>query len=104
MIELGLQGQKKAVVEQGREDPLVVAKDIGHILSIIFVPRALGNLLAALSDKGIIDDKKEYGIGFEGFDPERLKELVQTSFHHLFRVPNILAKESGETGQGSVKK
>ena len=63
MIELGPKGEKKVFIKQGRKHPLV-AKDVGHILGMIFVPRAPLNLLATLLGNRIIDDEKDNRVGF----------------------------------------
>ena len=100
MIEPSAMGQEKIFIKQGRKHPLV-AKDIGHILSMIFVPRATRNLLATLLGNGIIDDKKEHRVGF---DSQGMKELFQSNFCNLFESPNVLSQESGEAGNRAVHK
>jgi hypothetical protein len=58
MIEFGPEGQKKVLIEQGREDPLV-AEDVA-LLSVISMPRTSWNLFATLLDNRVIHDKKEH--------------------------------------------
>ena len=100
VIELGPEGQEKVLIEQGREHPLV-AKDIGHVLSMIFIPATSWDLLAGLLGKGIIHDKKEDRMGF---DPQGMKELMQGDFCNLLQGPDVLPQESGEAGEGPVQK
>jgi hypothetical protein len=100
MIELDPKGQEKIFIKQGRKHPLVT-KDIGHILSMIFLPRASWNLLATLLGNGIIDDKKEDRVGF---DAQGMKELFQSNFCNLFEGPDVLSQESGEAGNRTVQK
>jgi len=100
MIEFGPKGQKKISIKQGRKYPLV-AKDIGHILSMIFVPGAPWNLFATLLGKGIIDNKEENRVGFDAQD---MKELLQSNFCNLFEGPEVLSRESGEAGERAVQK
>ena len=78
-----------------------MAKDIGHILSVIFMPSTPGNFLACLLDQGVIDNKKEDRLAF---DSQRIEELVQGGLDNLFHGPDVLPQESGETGEGSVEK
>jgi hypothetical protein len=99
MIEFGPEGQKKVLIEQGKEDPLV-AKDIG-LLSMIPMPGTSWNLFATLRDDRVIHDKKEHGMGS---DPQGMKELLQGGLGHFLHGPDVLSKESGETGQRPVKK
>ena len=99
VIELGPKGQEKIFIKQGRKHPLV-AKDISHILSMIFVPRASWNLLATLLSNGIINDKKEDRVGF---DAQGIKELLQSDLCNLFEGPDVLSQETGETGERAVQ-
>jgi hypothetical protein len=99
MIQFGPEGQKKVLVEQGKEDPLV-AKDIS-LLSMISMPGTSGNLFACLLKNRVVHDKKEHRMGF---DPQGMEELLQGDSSHLLHGPDILSKESGETGQRPMKK
>ena len=99
MIEFGPEGQKKVLIEQGREDPLV-AKDKGF-LGMIAMPGTSGNLFACLLDDRVIHDKKEHGMGF---DMQGVKELFQGGLNHFFQEPDVLSEESGEAGQRPMKK
>ena len=100
VIELGPEGQEKVLIEQGREHPLV-AKDIGHVLSMIFIPTTSWDLSASLFAKGIIHDKKEDRMGF---DPQGMEELMQGDFCNLLQGPDVLAQESSEAAEGAVQK
>jgi hypothetical protein len=100
MVEPRPKGQKKIFIKQGGKHPLV-AKDMGHILSMIFVPRASRNFLATLLDNGIIDDKKEHRVSF---DSQGMKELFQSNFCNLFEGPNVLSQESSEAGNRAMQK
>jgi hypothetical protein len=78
-----------------------MAKNIGHILSMIFMPSTPGDFLACLLDQGVIDNKEEDRLGF---DSQGIEELVQGGLENLFHGPDVLPQEPGETGEGSVKK
>jgi hypothetical protein len=99
MIEFGPKGKKKVLIEQGKEDPLV-AKDIS-LLSMISMPSASWNLFATLLNDRVIHDKEEHAMGF---DPQGMEELLQGDPSHLLHGPDILSKESGETGKRPMKK
>src|SRR4030065_132914 len=92
VVEFGPEGQKKVLIEQGREDPLVT-KDIG-LLSMIPMPGTSWNLFACLLDNCIIHDKKEHGMSFYSLG---VQEFIQSGFGHLLQGPDVLSKESGET-------
>jgi len=95
MIKFGPQGEKKILVEQGRENPLM-AEDIRHILSMILMPTTAGNLLAGLFSKRVIHDKKE-----DIFDTNSqcTKELMQGGLHNPLHRPTVFSKKSGKTGE-----
>jgi hypothetical protein len=78
-----------------------VAKDIGHILGMIFMPSTPGDFLACLLDQGVIDNKEQDRLGF---DSQGIEELVQGGFHNFLYRPDVLPQEPGETREGSVKK
>ena len=78
-----------------------MAKDIGHILSMVFMPSTPGDLLACLLDQGVIDNKEQDRLGF---DSQGIEESVQGGLDNLFHCPDVLPQKSGETGEGSVKK
>jgi hypothetical protein len=78
-----------------------MAKDIGHILSMIFMPGTPRDFLACLLDQGVIDNKEQDRLGF---DSQGREELMQSGFDNLFHSPDVLPQEPGETGEGSVKK
>jgi len=94
VIEFGPEGEKKVLIEQSKEDPLV-AKDIGF-LSMISVPGTSGNLFSCLLGNRVIHDKKDDGMGF---DPQGMEELFQSGLGHFLHGPDVLSKESGEAGQ-----
>jgi len=70
-----------------------MAKDVGHILSIILVPAASRNLFSTLLSNGIIDEKKDRATGL---DSERIEEPPQGDLHELFLSPGVFCQESGE--------
>jgi len=70
VIEVSPEGQKKILIEESKEDPLV-AKDVGLIDSF-FMPGAAGHLSACLLGHGIIHDKKEDRMGL---DPQMVEKL-----------------------------
>jgi hypothetical protein len=78
-----------------------MSKDIGHVLSTIFIPGIPQDLLAVFLDKGIIHDEKECRMGF---DQKRMRELVQGDFYDLLRGLDALSQESGEAGKWLVQK
>ena len=95
MIQFGPQGEKKLFAEQGREDPLM-AKDVGHVLSMILMPTTTGKLLASLLSQRVIHDKKQ---DIPGGNPQRLKELIQGDLQSLLDSPNVFSKEARETAE-----
>jgi len=70
MIEVGPERQKKVLIEEGKQDPLV-AKDMGFVGSL-FMPGTSGHLLACLLGNGVIHNKKEDRMGI---DPQMMEEL-----------------------------
>jgi len=99
MIQFGPQREKKLFTEQGREDPLM-AKDVGHVLSMILMPTTTGNLLAGLLSQRVIHDKKQ---DIPGGNPQGLKELIQGDLQCLFDSPNVFSEEARETAERSVQ-
>jgi len=99
MIQLGLQRQEKLLAEQGREDPLM-AKDIGHVLSMILMPTTAGNLLASLLSQRVIHDKKD---NISDRNPQRLKELIQGDLRALLHSPNAFSQEAREAAERSAQ-
>ena len=77
-----------------------MAKDIGHVLSMVLMPTTPGNLLPCLFNKAVIHDKKE---DIPGRDPQRLEELSQGSLRKLLHRPNVLPQESSETAERSAQ-
>ena len=78
-----------------------MAKDVGHILSMIFMPSTARDFLACLGDQGVIDNKEQDRLGL---DSQGTEELMQSGLDNLFHSPDVLPQESGETGEGSVEK
>jgi len=99
MIEFGPEGQKKVLIEQSRKDPLV-AKNV-DLLSMISMPSTSWNLFATLLNDRVIHDKKQDGMSF---DLQGMEELFQGGLGHFLQGPDVLSKESGETGQRAMKK
>jgi hypothetical protein len=91
VIEVGPEGQKKILIEESKEDPLV-AKDMGFVGSL-FMPGTSGHLLACLLGNGVIHDEKKNRIGF---DPQMMEELGQSDLGDLFHGPDILSQESSK--------
>lgn len=91
VIEVGPERQKKVLIKEGKQDPLVT-KDMGFACSI-FMPGTTGHLLACLFGKGVIHDEKKNRIGF---DPQMIEELRQSDLCDLFHGPHILSEESSE--------
>ena len=77
-----------------------MAKDVSHILSMIFMPGTPRNSLACLLDQGVIDNKEQNRLSL---DSQGRKELKQSGFDDLFHCPDVLAQEPGETGKRSMK-
>ena len=78
-----------------------MAKDIGHVLSMVFMPATSWNLFARLLDKRIIHNKKKDILGF---DLQGKKKLLQRCLCNLTHVPDVFRQESSKAGQRSVKK
>ena len=92
VIEVSPEGQKKLLIEESKEDPLV-AKDVGFVCSL-FMPGTAGHLSACLLSNGVIHDDKEDRIGF---DSQMMEELRQSNLCNLFHGPDILSQESSKT-------
>ena len=92
MIESGPKGQNKVLVKQGRKDPLV-AKDIGHVVSMVLVPRAAGYPFSTLLGDRIIDNEKDHT---PGLDSQGIEELPQGGLGQVLFGPGVFAEESGE--------
>jgi hypothetical protein len=92
VIESCPKGQKKLLVQQGRKDPLVT-KDIGHVLSMVLVPRATGDLFSTLLGDGIIDNEKDHATGS---DSKGIEEPPQGDLHELLLSPGVFRQKSGE--------
>ena len=78
-----------------------MAEDVGHVLSMIFMPGTPRDCSPCLLDQGVIDNKEHDRLGF---DLQGGEELIQSRFDNFFDSPNILPQEPGETGEGSMKK
>jgi len=92
MIESGPEREEKFFIQQGRKDPLV-AKDIGHILGMVLMPAASGDMVACFVNERIIDNIKENRLGG---DSQNTEEPFQGPLGHLFNSPTVLSQESGE--------
>jgi hypothetical protein len=77
-----------------------MAKDIGHLLSMIFMPSTPWDFLSCFGNQGVIDNEKEDRLGL---DTQDVKELFQSDLDHFFWGPNVLSQESGKAGKGSVQ-
>ena len=77
-----------------------MAKDIRHVLSMIFMPTTPWDFLPCLPNEGIINDKKEDRLGL---DSQGMEELSQSDLHHLFCGPNVLSQEPGKAGKRSAQ-
>jgi len=71
VIEVGPEGQKKILIEESKEDPLM-AKDMGFV-SPVFMPGTTGHLLARLLGNRVIHDKEHNGMLS---DSQGVKELL----------------------------
>src|SRR4030067_245399 len=77
-----------------------MAKDISHILSMIFMPGTPRDSLACLLDQSVIDNKEQNRLSLNS---QGGKELKQSGFDNLFHSPDVLPQEPGETGEGSME-
>jgi hypothetical protein len=77
-----------------------MAKDIGHVLSMILMPSTAGNLLAGLLGQRVIHDKKD---NVSDCNPQRLKEFKQSSLGDLLCRPFVLSQESSKAAKGSTQ-
>lgn len=91
--------QEKVFVEHGSKDPLV-AKDVGHLLSMIFVPGTSRDLLPCFLDDRIIDDEEEDGASFDSQHPE---ESLQGNLNQILGCPRALAEEASEGRKRSLE-
>ena len=73
-----------------------MAKDIGHVLSMILMPSTSWDPLAGFLKEGIIHDKKQ-NIADGNLQP--LKELMQSGLRDLLHSPTVLSQEPGKTGE-----
>ena len=78
-----------------------MAKDVGHVLSMIFMPSTPRDCSPGLLDQGVIENKEQDRLGF---DLQGGEELIQSRFDDLFDSPDVLSQEPGETAEGSMKK
>jgi len=98
MIQLSPQRQKKLLTEQGRQNPLM-AKDIGHVLSMILMPTTTGNLLASLLGQRVIHDNKD---NVSDRNPQCLKEFKQSGLGGLLCRPFVFSQESSKAAKRST--
>ncbi len=99
MIEPSPEGQERGFIEQSREHPLM-AKDVGQILGMIFIPGTPWNLFARFFHDRIIQEKKEERTGL---NPQGVKELMQSRLQDLLHRPGVLSQKTGETGKRSLQ-
>ena len=78
----------------------MMAKDVGHILSMVFMPGTSRDCFPCLLDQGVIDNKEQDRLGF---DSQGREELIQSRFDNFFHFPDVLPQEPGETGEGSMQ-
>ena len=99
VIEPGPQGQDRLFIEERRQNPLV-PKDISHILGMILIPSAAGDLLPCFFDNRVVEKKKDDGadINLEG-----MEELMESRSQDLIHGPGIFSEKPGETGERSGK-
>jgi hypothetical protein len=100
MVEASPQGQESLFIAERGQDPLVT-KDIGHVLGMILIPRATGNLLPRFGQERIIQKKKDEGAGL---NLEGLEEFLEGRSQDLIHGPNILSQETGKAGERSQNK
>ena len=67
-----------------------MAKDIGHLMGMIFMPSASGYLFPRLLRQGVIDHEKEHGVGF---DLKGFKKVFHSHPNQVFLVPDIISKK-----------
>jgi hypothetical protein len=77
-----------------------MAKDIGHVLSMILMPTTAGNLPATFLGQRVIHDKKD---NVSDRNPQRLKEFKQSGFGDLLRRPPVFSQESSKTAKRSTQ-
>jgi hypothetical protein len=77
-----------------------MAKDIGHVLSMVFMPATPGDMVSCLVNKGVIDDKKE---NRSGCDSQYTEELLQRRLGHLLHSPLVLSQKPGKAWEGSMQ-
>jgi hypothetical protein len=98
MIEFSPKGKEEVFIKQSRKDPLM-AKDIGQVTGMIFMPSASGYLFPRLLRQGVIDHEKENGVGF---DLKGFKKVFHSHPNQVFLVPDIISQKSSKTGEGSL--
>ena len=79
----------------------MVAKDVGQVLGMVFMPSTSRDLLAGFLHEGIIHQKKEDRVGF---DAEGMKETLPGDFPNFLPCPGVISQKAGETGEGSFMK
>ncbi len=77
-----------------------MAKDIGHVLSMVFMPATSWDVASCLVNERIIDNKKENRLGRNSQDTE---ELLQRRLGHLLYSPTVLSQKSGKAREGSMQ-
>ncbi len=77
-----------------------MAKDVSHILSMIFMPGTPRDCFPCLLDQGVIDNKEQDRLSF---DSQGREELIQSRIDNFLDSPDVFSQEPGETGEGSAK-
>jgi len=99
VIELCPEGEERSFIEQGGQHPLV-AKEIGQVLGMVFMPGTSRDLLAGLLHEGIVHQKKE---GRVGFNPEGLEEAHKGDRKNFLHRPGIFSQKASKTGEGALQ-
>ena len=77
-----------------------MAKDIGHVLSMVFMPATSWDMVACLVNERIIDNKIEDRLGRKS---QYTEELLQRRLGHLLCSPTVLAQKPGKAWEGSMQ-
>ena len=87
-------------MKQCRNYPLM-AKDVGHILSMILVPRVFGGLFSTFLSDGMIDDTKSHAPNLYS---QRIEEQPRGNLDELLLSRGVFSQKSGEAWKGSWDK
>ncbi len=76
-----------------------MAKDIGQVMGMVFMPSAPGDLFSSLWGQGIIgQDKKNRA----GFNLKGVKKPIHSRPNQFLMIPDIISQKSSKTGMGSL--